>query len=646
MAKKKKQVEVKPEVREIVFNDDSSKESYIFSDGCRDIKDFLAPAGIQMTSEQDLLVEDCYTRGFVMTGMRPMTQIGWLDDLYNYNGDMDTCVYIEPVDERRAIDELTKKIAQYEANQLVEAQKGSIKNTTKNANILKELYRQRSLLEANMENMFKVEILAQMYQKDLKELNKESQKLITRMAGKKNKLMPLFLRQEEAYRSTRPFGINHITDWYRNFGTGAAGDCFPFYNVEYSQDHGYMFALNRETGTPIFIDPFDRTIFNNANISIFGGSGAGKTYTDSLVVLHMVQQGCYGVLIDADGELGKVVNAVGGEYLTVAPGEYALNPFDVDVEDEVTEDGEPTGRRFINIKDKASSLLNMIAIMSGEKLDSDVRAMIADCLLALYAQFGITEDPESIFIESSGNFDAVSGEFTTGRVRKIMPVFSDFHAMLVTKAQDEQSIALMSVADALKIFCKGGLYDMFDGQTTAGVDIENAPLVAFNVSKLEENVLRPIAMYVVFSWVWDKFIKRHPERKKFVLLEEAWMMIKESLAGSEYTAEFTEKAARRIRKRNGCLIVSSQNVREFEKSSHGQAVLDNTTIKILMKQEPADINTTQRIFQLSEGEKNSLIQAKRGECLIKMNEISTKGVVYAFDFEDKLISKKYLQQGA
>lgn len=644
--KKKKEQEI--EVREIVFNDnDAQEDARILADGCRDEKDFLVPSGIQKTSEQELLVEDNYTRGFVLSGIRPTTEIGWLDALFNYNGDMDSCVYIEPVDERKAIDELTKKISQYEASQLVEAERGSIKNTTRNANILKELYQQRALLEQNRENMFKVEVLAQMYQYSLKVLNKESQKLISRMAGKKNKLMPLFLRQEEAYRSTRPFGINHITDYYRNFGTGAASDCFPFYNAEYSQDHGIMFAINRETGTPIFIDPFDRTIFNNANIAIFGGSGSGKTYNVSLLIMHFIQQSCYGVVIDADGEFGKVTNATGGEYLTIAPGEYALNPFDVDIEDEVTEDGEPTGRRFINIKEKVSSLLNMIAIMSGEPISGDSRSKISESLLELYELFGFTEDPNSLYQESTGEFDEKSGQFITGMSKKQMPIFSDLHKLITEKAAREQDTELMRIANSLSIFCRGGLYDMFDGQTTQGVDIENAPLVVFNVSQLEESVLRPIGMYIVFSWLWDKFIKKHPERKKVVVLEEAWMLIKESLAGSEYTAEFVEKAARRIRKRNGSLIVSSQNVREFEKSAQGQAVLDNTTIKILMRQEPADINTTQRVFQLSEGEKTSLLSAKRGDCLIKMNETSTKGIVFAFDFEDKLISKKYLQnQGA
>ena len=184
---------------------------------------------------------------------------------------------------------------------------------------------------------------------------------------------------------------------------------------------------------------------------------------------------------------------------------------------------------------------------------------------------------------------------------------------------------------------------MFDCQTTEGVDIENAHLLTFDVSRLEEDLLRPIGMYIVFTWVWDKFIKKNPNRQKVVVLEEAWMLIKKSLSGSKYTAEFVEKAARRIRKRNGSLIVSSQNVREFEKSEQGQSVLDNTTIKILLGQEPADIATTQRIFQLSDGETKTILNAKRGDGIIKTKFSSTKCHVFAFPFEDALISKKYLK---
>lgn len=643
MARKKKEQQ-EPVIEEVVLNKPKHVQDTALADGCRDVKDLIAPSSILLSDEGDVMkVDEQYVQTFVMNGIRPNTYIGWLNELYDYNGDMDTAVFIEPVDERVAIDELTKKISQYETDQLLEAEKGSIRNTTRNSAILKELYAQRAKLEQSQENMFLVEILVNLFNKDKRELGKDAQKLISRMAGQKNRIMPLYLRQDEGFRSVLPLGVNYIDDFYRNFGTGAVSDCFPFYNAEFSQEYGYMFGLNSETGTPIFIDPFDRTTFNNANISIFGGSGAGKTYAVSLLLMHFLAQGVHGVVIDADGEFGKVTSAVQGDYLTIAPNEYALNPFDIDEEEDVTEDGEPTGRVYVDIKEKVSSLMNMVAIMVGGEMSGDVRAKISDTLLNLYQRFGINSNPESLYEESSGEFDAKTGQFVTGSRKKIMPQFSDFWNMLNELAQKEQDIDLMRVVEALSIFVKGGLYDMFDCQTSEGVDIENSHLVVFNVSKLEESILRPIAMYIVFSWCWDKFIKKNPKWQKVVILEEAWMLIKEALAGSQYTAEFVEKAARRIRKRNGSLIVSSQNVREFDRSSHGQSVLDNTTIKILLRQEPADIATTQKVFQLSEGEKKTLLTAKKGDCLIKTNEISTKGHVFAFPFEDQLISKKYLK---
>lgn len=641
MAKNKRQ---ELEIREVVINKPKHVQDTVLADGSRSIKDLLAPSSITINEDGETMkVDEQYVETLVLSGIRPNTDIGWLNDLYNYPGDMDTAVYVEPVDERIAIDELTKKISQYETQMAIDREKGSIKNTTRNQAILNDLYAQRARLEQSHENMFLVEILCNMFNKDRRELGKAVQKLVSRMAGQKNRLMPLYLRQDEGFRSVLPLGVNYIDDYYRNFGTGAVGDCFPFYNAEFSQETGYMFALNSETGTPIYIDPYDRSTFNNANISVFGGSGAGKTYCVSLILMHLIAQGVYGVVIDADGEFGKCTSAMNGDYLTIAPGEYSLNPFDIEAEEETTEDGEPTGRVWVDVKEKVADLMNMVSIMVQAEMRGDVRSKISETLLDLYENFGITENPASLYEEVSGSFDAATGNFQTGTRKKRMPQFSDFWALLQKRAMDEKDALLMQVVEALSIFVSGGLYDMFDCQTSEGVNIEYSHLVVFNVSKLEESILRPIGMYIVFSWVWDKFIKKNPRRQKVVVLEEAWMLLKETLAGSQYTSEFVEKAARRIRKRNGSLIVSSQNVREFERSSHGQAVLDNTTIKILLKQESADIATTQKVFQLSEGEKKTLLQAKRGDCLIKMNEISTKGHVFAFPFEDALISKKYLK---
>ena len=41
--------------------------------------------------------------------------------------------------------------------------------------------------------------------------------------------------------------------------------------------------------------------------------------------------------------------------------------------------------------------------------------------------------------------------------------------------------------------------------------------MSFDVSKLEENVLRPIGMYIALSWTWEKFVKKNPLIKKSCL---------------------------------------------------------------------------------------------------------------------------------
>ena len=629
------------QIEEIVLNS-KKRRTGILEDGCRSIKDLIAPASIFFPdSENELQVEDNYVRTYVLSGIQPNVHIGWLDPLFNPEYDTDTAIYIEPVEDRLAEETLTEQIAQKEAELLQERENQSIKNTTKLEAQLRDLYAQRQKVEAHTENLFLVEILTALYSKTLKGLNKNEQKLQAKI-GKRNKLMPLYLRQDEGYRSILPFGINRIPDYYRTFGTGAAGDCFPFYNTEFSQENGLMIAINKETGTPIFINPFDKKVFNNANIAVFGGSGSGKTYFLSLLLLHFLCTGGISAVVDAEGEFGKVTKAAKGSYITIAPGEASLNPFDIDVEVEVDDDGLETGKKFVNVKEKVASLLNMLTIMADGTMTGTVRSKVSSLLLELYDDFGINSNPDSLF-ESGNIFDSKTGEYSAGYVRKRVPQFSDFHKKLKTAANTTNDPELAKLHETLSIFVKGGLYDMFDCQTSKEIVLEGKHLVTFNISKLEENILRPIGCYVVFSWIWDKFVMNNPSVEKCVILEECWMLIKESLAGSEYTGAFVEKAARRIRKRNGMLAVSSQNVREFDRSEQGKAVLDNTTIKFLFPQEAANIQMTQRIFNLSDGERAFLLKSKQGDCLIKTKDRSTKGKVFAFEFEDKLISKEALK---
>ena len=182
---------------------------------------------------------------------------------------------------------------------------------------------------------------------------------------------------------------------------------------------------------------------------------------------------------------------------------------------------------------------------------------------------------------------------------------------------------------------------MFDCYTSPNLNnLEDAPIITFNVSKLEENILRPIGMYVALSWTWEKFAKRNPHIKKRIVCDEAWMLVSKSMAGYEYTATFLETAARRIRKRNGGLLVASQNFTEFASSLQGQAVLKQCVTNIFLGQDATDVDLLQDTFKLSDGEKIFLMGAKRGQMLVRMKGESATVQVIPFDYERELIEKK------
>jgi type IV secretory pathway VirB4 component len=618
---------------------DKKEIKSVLAPGSRKPKDFIAPPSIDRSREDCLKIGNKYCRSFIVNGFPSIVQVGWLDDLFNSEGDMDTAIYVQPADDREALDELTAKITQFEAQLDIEMKRGNIRNITKLQATIEQLYDQRRKLEQNYENFFYIHIVSNLYENSLESLDKQTQKLTNRLKGRKIDLSPMYLRQEDAYKSGLPFGVNFIKDKMRNFNSGALTACFPFYNSEVSHKNGVFIGINLSTMTPVLIDFYDRSILNNSNASVFGQAGSGKTFFVSLLTLRSALKGVRTVIIDPEGEYRKLTQALGGAYIKLSPeSKTYINPFDIEEELDPDE-----GVRKVDIRTKVSDLLNLIVVMVGG-VDSEQRSIVSSILTDLYNKdFGITEDPESLY-EDDLLFDDERDELGY-RVRKTMPTLSDLHAKLEAYAQEANNENIMRLANTLKMFVKGGIYDLFDHQTSPELrEFSNAPIVSFDVSQLEEGTLRPIGMYVALSWTWEKFVKKNRHIKKRIVCDEAWMLVNKNMAGSAYTATFLENCARRIRKRNGGLLVASQNFVEFADNPQGKAVLTNTICNIFLRQNSTDIDAVQETFKLSEGEKIFLSTAKRGEMLIKMNEESSVAFALAFPYEAELITNAYVKK--
>jgi len=617
------------------------KKSFL-AQGSRDEMQEIAPSSIVYSSESEIKVENNYQRGFVVNGYPARVSINWMDDIYSYDGDMDAALHIEPANERNALDELTAKITEYEAQYLAELDKGSIKHITALRSKIDILMQQRSKLEQNFENLFHVTTLCSLYKDDVKELNKASQMFQSSLSGSRMNVMPLDLRQDDAFKSCSPFGLLSVPDYQRNMNTGALGTMFPFYNADISDNKGTFLGYD-DFGRLIIVDLFNRrALGGNANFSLMGCSGSGKTYLTTLIINRSVLEGVKHCIIDPENEYGPCVEPFKGITVRISPNSTSrMNPFDID-EEIITDDyGNDTGKRFVDIKGKVAELLNLFAVMIPEYMkDAEIKSEISTVLLDMYHDFGFTEAPESLY-ENSERFNPETGEYVRGVVYKTMPTMSDFRNRLYARQQDTGNLRLESVVNALAMYCKGGTFDLFDCHSSINLsDFDKVPVFRFDVSELEEDILRPIGMHIVLTWAWNKYMKKDVKTKKRIVCDEAWMLLNSAMAGSDKTAHFLETAARRARKYNGSLGTVSQQFREFVGRPEGLAILSNSAVRIFMRQEPEDIQAVGDRFILSDGEKQFLLTAGRGRFLLKANSNSIVGNTFAFPFEHNMIARE------
>ncbi len=96
-----------------------------------------------------------------------------------------------------------------------------------------------------------------------------------------------------------------------------------FTSFELSDDNGILLGLNRHNNSLCIVDPFNTKVNKNANFTICGTSGAGKTYTMQIMALRMRGIQCF-ILAPLKGhEFKRDCHKVGGAYIKLAPGSTA-----------------------------------------------------------------------------------------------------------------------------------------------------------------------------------------------------------------------------------------------------------------------------------------------------------------------------------
>ena len=558
----------------------------VLQKGTVSLADIIAPSSIEVDFNYIRIGERFYKTFFVV-GYPRYVSPNWLSPVIDFNHSLNISMFIYPTSSSDVLSDLRRKTAEMEATIASQIDQGLVVDAKVQA-ALEDAQRLTEELAKGIERFFQMSLYITLYSDSLTELEQASKRLESTLSSLLILPKVATLQAEEGFKSTIPIGEDNLFIT-RNMDTTSLASTFPFTSATLTQDKGIMYGLNQQNGSLIV---FDRFSLENANEVVFGKSGSGKSFLIKLESMRQFMFGTEIIIVDPEGEYEGITKTFGGEYVSFTPSSpIKINPFDLS--GLYTEGENELGLKIL-------SLHALLRIVMGE-LDATHDAILDRALVETYRQKGITTDPTT--------------------QKKEPPLMEDLYKVLLGMEDNNAN----DLALRLEKFIKGSLSGLFNQQSN--FDITN-PFTAFSVKALEDQ-LRPIAMHIILDFVWTKIRKNL--KKRLLILDEAWYLMK-----YEDSASFVYGIAKRARKYYLALTTATQDVGDFLSTDYGKAVLSNSSIQILLKQSPTEIDTVSKIFYLSMGEKELLLSVGVGEGLFFAGQSHVVIKVVAAPFEKDL----------
>ena len=118
-----------------------------------------------------------------------------------------------------------------------------------------------------------------------------------------------------------------------------------------------------------------------------------------------------------------------------------------------------------------------------------------------------------------------------------------------------------------------------------------------------------------------------------MVIDEAWLMMK-----YPDSASFLFGLAKRARKYYLGITTITQDVEDFLASTYGKPIITNSSLQLLLRQSPAAIDITVKAFNLTDVEKNYILEADVGQGLFIAGIKRAAIQIVPSAFEDRLIT--------
>lgn len=560
----------------------------LYGDTGLNLADIIAPSAVKVNSKH-LNLGEKVVRTFFVTSYPSVLSDNWLTPLINLDKIFDIAIYIHPVDTAAIMKKFEKKVAEVQSQINVRESKGFVRDP-----MLEGAYRDledlRDRLQQAQEKMFDIGLYLSIYADSEEELGHIEAEIKSMLESRLIYLRPALFQQETAFQSVLPINDDKITVT-KKINSEPLSSFFPFVSFDLTSDRGILYGINRHNSSLVL---FDRFSLENYNSLTFAKSGSGKSYATKLEILRSLMFDTDVIVIDPEREYESMAEAVGGRYFNISLNSaHHINPFDLPIP---REDESPADVLRANV----ISLVGLFRLMLGG-LTTEEDAIVDRAISETYALKDITPDSDFTAIEP--------------------PLLSDFEMVLSGMEGAE------SILTKLTKYTRGS-WSGFLNQPS-NVDI-NRKFIVFSVRDMEDD-LKPVAMYIVTHFIWNAI--RRTLRKRLLVVDEAWWMMK-----SEDTAAFLYALAKRGRKYYLGIATITQDVNDFLKSPYGLPIMTNSSIQLLLKQSPTNIDAVQKAFNLTDEEKFLLLESGVGEGIFfaGMKHVAIKTI--ASYTEDQIIT--------
>lgn len=549
-----------------------------FLKGITTLRDVIAPSSLEIQATHFRLGTK-YARTIYVYGYPRQIYTGWLSPIINIDEVVDVSMFIYPVESQVVLNNLRKKVGQLEASININAEKGKVRDPGLQAAI-QDAEELRDQLQVGQERFFRFGLYITMYADSMDELQFIQHKIETILGQQLVFSKVASSQMEQSLNSTVP----QLTDQLQirhNMNTGAISTSFPFTSADLSQEKGVLYGVNMHNNGLVI---FDRFSLENANMVVFAKSGAGKSFTVKLEALRAMMMGTEIIIIDPENEYQRLCEAVGGSYIHLSlNSETRINPFDLPrvIENDEAQDALRANlitlhgllRLMLGGAQMAQSGIQLPALTPVEEADLD------QALIDTYARAGITSDPLTHNSQP--------------------PTIADLYETLLHMGGTGPQLA-----QRLRKYTSGTFAGIFSQQSNVNI---NNSMVVFSIRDLEDE-LRPVAMYIVLSYIWNK--TRSEQKKRLLIVDEAWQLMK-----YDDSANFLFSLAKRARKYYLGMTTITQDVEDFMGSKMGRAIVANASMQMLLKQSTSAVDVLAEVFKLTDEEKKRLSQFPVGQGL-------------------------------